>query len=48
MPIRIFNGVTEYLNYVPGKADNRLNSLWFGTNADMNVNALKLAVQMAS
>lgn len=43
-----YNGVTEYLSYVNGRnEDNRLNSLWFGQNANMNKNALAIAVAMA-
>ena len=44
-----YNGLNEHLGYVNGRnEDNRLNSLWFGTNANMNARALKLAVDMAS
>lgn len=44
-----YNGVTEYLSYVNGRnGDNRLNSLWFGQNANMNKLALQAAVEMAS
>lgn len=44
-----YNGVTEYLSYVNGRnEDNRLNSLWFGQNANFNKEALAIAVQMAA
>ncbi len=44
-----YNGVTEYLSYVNGRnEDNRLNSLWFGQNANMNRLALQTAVEMAT
>jgi phage/plasmid-like protein (TIGR03299 family) len=44
-----YNGVTEYLSYVNGRnEDNRLNSLWFGQNSNMNKLALSAAVEMAS
>jgi phage/plasmid-like protein (TIGR03299 family) len=44
-----YNGVTEYLSYVNGRnEDNRLNSLWFGQNANMNRDALAIAVAMAA
>ncbi len=43
-----YNAVTEYLNYGRGhNADTRLNSLWFGANAKMNVEALQIAVELA-
>ena len=50
-----YNGVTEYLAYEYAKpkkkdddrVDNRLNSLWFGVNAKMNKDALKVATEMA-
>lgn len=43
-----YNGVTEYLSYVNGRnEDNRLNSLWFGQNANLNKLALLTAVEMA-
>jgi phage/plasmid-like protein (TIGR03299 family) len=45
-----YNGVTEYLSYVAGarKAENRLNSLWFGPNARRNEFALNAALTLAS
>jgi phage/plasmid-like protein (TIGR03299 family) len=44
-----YNGVTEYLSYVSARnADNRLNSLWFGTNSNANKLALATAVEMAT
>lgn len=43
-----YNGVTEYLNYEYGRnADNRMSSLWFGQNANLNKKALDLALTMA-
>lgn len=43
-----YNGVNEYLNYHQGRnADNRMNSLWFGSGYNENVNALQLAVDFA-
>jgi len=43
-----YNGVTEYLAYINGRnEDNRLNSLWFGQNANLNRDALAIAVQLA-
>lgn len=44
-----YNGVSEYLSYENGRnADNRLNSLWFGQNSNMNKLALASAVEMAN
>lgn len=44
-----YNSVTEYLSWQAGRnVDNRLNSLWFGQNKDMNIRALELAVAMAA
>jgi phage/plasmid-like protein (TIGR03299 family) len=43
-----YNGVSEYLTYQHGRNEsNRLNSLWFGENANVNRHALDTAVQMA-
>jgi len=43
-----YNGVTEYLNYVASRTqDVRLDSLWFGQNAALSANALKIAIQLA-
>jgi len=43
-----YNGVNEYLNYNKGRsASNRLDSLWFGQGAAMNLKALETAVKMA-
>ena len=43
-----YNGITEYLNYHAGRnVDNRLESLWLGQNANINSNALAVALQMA-
>ena len=43
-----YNGVTEYLNYTSGRSvNNRFSSLWFGANAKVSADALKLATTMA-
>jgi hypothetical protein len=43
-----FNGVTEYLAYNRGKSkESRLDSLWFGDSAAMNMKALDVALEMA-
>jgi len=44
-----YNGVNEYLNYSKGRTvDNRVDSLWFGQNANMNMKALSLATEFAN
>jgi phage/plasmid-like protein (TIGR03299 family) len=44
-----YNGVTQYLSYNSGRnEDNRLNSLWFGQNSNLNKQALQIAVEMAT
>lgn len=44
-----YNGYNEYLNYKQGRnADNRMASLWLGTNANENANALELAMEFAN
>jgi len=44
-----YNAVNEYLNYNFGKnQDRRLNSLWFGQNAQINRKALTIALEMAN
>lgn len=44
-----FNGYNEYLNYHKGRtADNRIDSLWFGQNANDNIKALETALQFAN
>ena len=44
-----YNGFNEFLNYTKGRtADNRIDSLWFGLNANDNAKALQTAVQFAS
>ncbi|NBT35903.1 MAG: alpha/beta hydrolase, partial [Betaproteobacteria bacterium] len=44
-----YNGITEYLSYERGHNGNtRLNSLWFGSNATTNKNALDLAVSLSA
>ena len=43
-----YNGFNEYLNYNKGRTeDNRLDSLWFGLNANDNTKALEKAMQFA-
>lgn len=43
------NGYNEYLNYHKGRTnDNRLDSLWFGLNANDNLKALKVATEFAT
>ncbi len=43
-----YNGFNEYLNYNKGRTeDNRLDSLWFGSNANDNTKALEKAMQFA-
>lgn len=42
-----YNAVTEYLNHERGhNQDTRLNSLWFGDSAKVNVEALGTALEM--
>ena len=44
-----YNGFNEYLNYKKGRSDdNRLDSLWFGQNANDNVKALNKAIEFAN
>ena len=44
-----YNGYNEYLNYNYGRtADNRMDSLWFGVNANDNMKALSTALEFAS
>lgn len=43
-----FNGVNQYLNYDAARnTANRLNSLWFGQNRNVNEQALQVATEMA-
>jgi len=43
-----YNALNEHLNYNKGnKPDTRMNSLWFGENAKLNIEALKVATEMA-
>lgn len=43
------NGYNEYLNYHKGRtADNRIDSLWFGQNANENTKALETALEFAN
>ena len=44
-----YNGFNEYLNYSKGRTeDNRLDSLWFGLNANDNNKALNKALEFAN
>jgi phage/plasmid-like protein (TIGR03299 family) len=44
-----YNGFNEYLNYSKGRTtDNRLDSLWFGQNANDNNKALQSALEFAN
>jgi phage/plasmid-like protein (TIGR03299 family) len=44
-----YNGFNEYLNYAKGRTeDNRLDSLWFGLNANDNIKALNTALEFAN
>jgi phage/plasmid-like protein (TIGR03299 family) len=44
-----YNGFNEYLNYNKGRTeDNRLDSLWFGVNANDNNKALAKALDFAN
>lgn len=44
-----YNAVNEYLNYSKGNSvGTRMNSLWFGANAKMNLDALEIASHMAN
>ena len=45
---QLYNGFNEYLNYAYGRnSSSRLDSLWFGSNANLNKQALDLALKMA-
>jgi phage/plasmid-like protein (TIGR03299 family) len=44
-----YNGVSEWLSYSRGRTqENRLNSLWFGDGANLNRQALEVALAMAA
>ena len=44
-----YNGYNEYLNYNKGRTeDNRLDSLWFGANANDNIKDLEKAMEFAN
>jgi len=44
-----YMGFNEYLNYAKGRTvDNRLDSLWFGQNANDNAKALETALEFAN
>jgi len=43
-----YNSYSEYLNYTQGNnQSNRIDSLWFGKNSDLNAFALSTALEMA-
>jgi phage/plasmid-like protein (TIGR03299 family) len=43
-----YNGATEFLTWTAGRRrENRLDSLWFGANAELNQKALELALEMS-
>lgn len=43
-----YNAYNEYLNYSKGRTrDNRMDSLWFGSSANDNKKALKVALEFA-
>jgi phage/plasmid-like protein (TIGR03299 family) len=43
-----YNAISEYLTWLYGRnMDTRLDSLWFGENKNLNMEALTLAVKMA-
>lgn len=45
---QIFNSLTYFTNHIQGRSDdNRLNSVWFGTNVERNIKALNTAMEMA-
>lgn len=45
----LYNSLTEYLNYNRGHSNTtRLQSLWFGQNAELNKLALETAIAMAA
>jgi phage/plasmid-like protein (TIGR03299 family) len=44
-----YNGFSEWLSYSRGRSqENRLNSLWFGDGANLNRQALEVALSMAA
>jgi phage/plasmid-like protein (TIGR03299 family) len=45
----LYNGVTQYLSYnVKDNANDRMDSLWFGTNKATNARAMQMAVKMSA
>lgn len=45
----LYNGVTQYLGHeAKDDTDKRYDSLWFGTNKDINARAMKVAVKMSA
>jgi hypothetical protein len=47
--IEVFNATTYYLDHVAGRsADTRLASAWYGSNRELKVKALEIAMEMAS
>jgi hypothetical protein len=44
-----YNGFSEWLSYKRGRTqENRMNSLWFGAGANLNRQALEVALSMAA
>jgi hypothetical protein len=45
---QLFNSVTYYTNHLAGRTtDTRVNSLWYGSSANINIKALSLAAEYA-
>jgi phage/plasmid-like protein (TIGR03299 family) len=45
----LYNGVTQYLSHeAKDNADQRMDSLWFGNNKNVNSHAMKVAVEMST
>jgi phage/plasmid-like protein (TIGR03299 family) len=45
---QLFNAVTFYTNHLAGRTtDTRVNSLWYGSSANINIKALSLAAEYA-
>jgi phage/plasmid-like protein (TIGR03299 family) len=41
----LYNAVTQYLSYERGTEEHRLNQVWFGDGANINKQALKVALE---